>query len=132
MNGIKELQRLYDKQYKGRDLNPIWGDLLECSAEAMTQCIGEMRMIYKRLPDPFFLLQQVQKWQLKINSQNGEGGSDAGAEYLRLLSGFLAGRIGEKEFIMALYALADKHKRPSFAVEARRREDKLKGVGNGN
>lgn len=105
---IKALQRFFGQQYKGRDLNPVWSQLLQHEHKTLKNVVSEAQRAFTSLPD----LQKILKMcdEYKAGAIDG----DCPAEALGLLRAYLEDRLTLDQYSYGLKLLADKYKRPGF------------------
>lgn len=119
--GIRRVEALYGDKFLPVDLHAIWSSLLQLPVAALNHAVGEMQMIWKRMPTCFELLDFVRGWSNKLELKAVAESSEA-SDNFALTIGFLEQRISEAEYIKGLYALSTKYGNPEYAQTAALRE----------
>lgn len=134
LEGVQRLQRHFGVCYKGADLNPVWPDLLGCSAAAFGSAVGFLIMHGKFLPAPDYVLHQTRQWEKRLRTEGaakmrGMGVEDLGRESLRLTRGHMDGTLPLRDYIAGLYLLSERTGQVEYAEEAMRKERRLMNEG---
>jgi len=124
--GIRQIEGNYGEKFAPVDLHAIWNGLLEQPYSALAHAVGEMAMIWKRMPSSHQLLDAVRNWSTRLDLKANEGEFDEAAAHFALTIGFLDGRLSEVDFIKGLYAMATKYKNPEYAQVAEQRDANLR------
>jgi hypothetical protein len=123
--GIRQIEKNYGDKFAAQDLHKIWPALLLLPYAALAHAIGEMKLIWKRMPTPGQVLDSSYTWSLRL----GQGGTvdevDEADAHFSLTIGFLDGRLSEVDFIKGLYMMARMYKNPEYARVAAQREENL-------
>lgn len=120
--GIRQIEGNYGEKFAPVDLHVIWNGLLEQPYAALTHAVGEMKMIWKRMPSTHQLLDAVRNWSTRLDLKANEGEFNEASAHFALTIGFLDGRISETELIRGLYAMSQRYKNPEYAQVAEQRE----------
>ena len=123
--GIRKIELEYGGKFVPLDLHAIWTQLLQFPVAAMNHAVGEMQMIWKRMPTNHQLLDAVHKWADRLDLGVIEKEFDESEAMFSLTMGFMEGKISEAEYIRCLYAMASKYGRPEYARDAEQREAAL-------
>ncbi|KAB0665634.1 hypothetical protein F6V25_07890 [Oryzomonas japonica] len=124
--GIRKIEACYGEKFLPVDVAPIWNDLLQQPAAAMAHTVGEMSMIWRRMPTADQLLAKVKAWTARLELTAVEKGMTEGQALFSLMNGFLSGKIPETEYIQGLYVMAETFGKPEYAHDAARREEQMK------
>lgn len=131
--GFQELSRHFSKGYKWGDLEPIWPELLLYSHQALVRVVGIIIKNGKWLPDPDYVLKQVQWWhmnmQAKVEADEqlavGDDPDAEGKEALQLMYEYLAGRINGNDYAGRLYDMSKRWGKADYALQAQEIEGRL-------
>jgi hypothetical protein len=127
--GIRKIEAMYEGKFIPADIAPIWSRLLELPNAALIHAIGEARIIWRRMPTPREVLQIVESWDKRLDTEKVVEQFDEGKENFALTMGWLEKRITEQQYIQALYEMARKYNRPEYAAQAADREKVLEEEG---
>lgn len=118
---IRVLQKYYGQGFKGRDLNPIWKDLLEFPREALVWTVKEIKFRFSRLPEAKLIVDICRDWHPQIEAKQESSLINDG---FLLLRAFYEERITAKEYAFQLRQLAKKHNDPAYVRLAEEVESK--------
>lgn len=128
--GLSRLQvRFKPHRYRGADLNPVWGELLQCRVGAFNQAVGWLEMNAKFLPRPDYLLEWTRFWEKRMEAGEARPISEqkldaetAAKRSLALVRGYLAGSLPLADYALELYQLSDQTGSAEYAEAAQRAE----------
>lgn len=123
MEGIKALQRHYGRAWSRADWQGEPFDaLLKQPAAAFTYAIGDMRDNTKHLPTPDYVVSRVDYWRQRLGkvTESRTVTGDEGLEVLALMADYTSGTLNRKEYAAGMAALAERHGRMEYQLEAER------------
>lgn len=124
--GIRQVEKCYGEKFVPVDLHVIWNSLLAQPYAALAHAVGEMQMIWKRMPSNHQLLEAVRSWADRLDLKATEGEFNEGDAHFALTIGFLEEKITETEFIKGLYSMSARYGNPEYALAAEEREANLR------
>jgi len=132
--GFRNLSRKFKTGYLGRELNPIWAELLTYPVECFDRAVGICLKNCRHLPAADYVLEQTKYWtgmmyhEFEAETKLDTGNS--GAEALKIIQGVVQGIIDPGRAAQDLYLLSEKYGNAEYAQVARRYE-RMKGVPHG-
>lgn len=120
MEIIRALQRRYGQAYKWGEWEPYWSRMLVLDREDAQKAVSWVMDTSQRLPDPGYVLGQMERWQRQGMQSLSPSDGDEGAEWLRLFQSYTAGRMTKREYAEGLMELSQRYQREAYAQEAAR------------
>ncbi len=132
--GFRTLAQKFNTGYLGRDLNPIWAELLTYPVECFERALGICLKNCRRLPSADYVLEQTRYWTgmmyAEFEAEKSLDTGESGAEALKIIQGVIQGEITPGQASTRLYQLSEKYGNAEYAQAARRYE-RMKGVQDG-